>query len=203
VDITKKIDFKHKLTNFFGGLGYFSCAAQWFWVILLYFSYFRAIMTLMAPIADTDTTKIIETLPTVTQSINPLAFVVGSIIVITVIAVTIFVIIKMPSTIAKTGQKLVHKSSESILPIALRIQKKKETKKNKIKLNFSLILIIKILIIIIPIILTFTSQFIKDQTFDFDIAMYVSVFLLCLSSIFFCIQYVFARLFAIDKQNIL
>ena len=154
----------------------------------------------MTPAADV---KPIEIVPAViTQSVNPLTFVVGSIILITVIAITIFVIVKMPSTIAKTGQKIVRKSTESVIPIILNIQNKKESKRNKIKLSFGLILIFKTLLIIIPVILTYTSQFIKDSTFDFYIAMYVSIFLLIISIVSFGIQYLLARLFSVNRQDI-
>lgn len=198
METNKKPNFKQKFTNFFGGLGYLGCAAQWLWVVLLYFSYIRGIISLMAPIA---TTEVVETLPVV-QPINPLTFVIGSIAVISMVALTIFVFVKMPSTIAKTSEKFIHKSAESVTPILLRIQKKKETKRNRIKLTFGLILIIKISLIIIPVILSFMSQHIKNNTFDFYIAMYVSIFLFCISLIFFGVQYIAARLFSVNKQDI-
>lgn len=198
METNKKLNFKQKFTNFFGGLGYLGCAAQWLWILLLYFSYIRRIISSVTPIANV---KPVEVVPVIVQPVNPLMFVIGSIILITMIVITIFVIIKMPSTIAKTGQKIVHKSTESIIPIILNIQNKK-TKRNKIKLTFGLTLIIKILLIIIPVILTYTSQFIKDSTFDFYIAMYVSIFLFCISLIFFGIQYLLARLFSVNKQAI-
>lgn len=199
MDISKKPNFKQKLTNLFGGLGYICCATQWLWALLLYFSYIRRIISLVTPIANV---KPVEVVPVIIQPVNPLTFVVGSIILIIMIAITIFVIIKMPSIIAKTGQKIVHKSTENVIPIILNMQNKKETKRNKIKLSFGLILIFKILLIIIPVILTYTSQFIKDSTFDFYIAMYVSTFLLIISTVLFGIQYLLARLFSVSKQDI-
>jgi len=199
VDISKKPDIKQRLTNFFGGLGYICCATQWLWALLLYFSYIRRIMSLVTPVANV---KSVVIAPVIVQPVNPLMFVVGSIILITMITITIFVIVKIPSIIAKTGQKIVHKSTENVIPIILNMQNKKETKRNKIKLSFGLILIFKILLIIIPVILTYMSQFIKDSTFDFYIAMYVSTFLLMISVILFGIQYLLARLFSVNKQDI-
>ena len=199
MDTSKKPKFKLKFTNFFGGLGYLGCAAQWLWVVLLYFSYIQRFISLVTPVANV---KIVEVVPVIAQPVNPLMFVVGSIILITMIAITIFVIVKMPSTIAKTGQKIVHKSTESVIPIILNIQNKKETKRNKLKLSFGLILIFKTLLIIIPVIFTYTSQFIKDSTFDFYIAMYVSIFLLTISILLFGIQYLLAKLFLISRQDI-
>ena len=156
-------------------------------------------MSLVTPVANV---KSVVIAPVIVQPVNPLMFVVGSIILITMITITIFVIVKIPSIIAKTGQKIVHKSTENVIPIILNMQNKKETKRNKIKLSFGLILIFKILLIIIPVILTYMSQFIKDSTFDFYIAMYVSTFLLMISVILFGIQYLLARLFSVNKQDI-
>lgn len=143
-----------------------------------------------------------EPLPVVTQAPSPLLLVIGLIIAAIMVALTIFVIIKLPSTITKTSRKLVHKSADAITPTILHIQHKKDTKRNKIKLNFGLVLIIKMSLVIIPIILSFMSQFIERQSFDFYIAMCVSLFLASLSFIFFGIQYSLMKLLSIDKKDV-
>jgi len=200
VDNNKKPNFKREFTNFFGSLGYLSCAMQWLWAILLYYSYLIGAVAFITP---NPVVEVIETQPIVNQPPNPLMFVFGSIVLIVIVALTIYVIVKMPSIIAKTSQKLVHKSADSVAPTLLHIQNKKDTKKNKIKLTFGLVLAIKVFLIIVPVVASYLSQYIKDQTFDFNIAMYVGLFLAGCSLVFFAIQYTFMRLFSISKTDII
>lgn len=200
MDNNRKSNFKQKFLNFFGSLGYLFCVMQWLWAILLYYNYIIGVVTFITP---SPVTEIVANTPVVGQTPNPLFFIFGSIILITMVAVTIYVIVKMPSIVAKTSQKFVHKSADSVAPVLLHMQKKKNTKRNKIKLTFGLVLIIKISLLIIPVVASFLSQFIEHQTFDFGIAMYVSFFLAGLSLISFSIQYVLARVFLISKENII
>lgn len=197
---SKKTNFKQKFSNFFGSLGYLSCATQWLWAILLYYNYIIGVVSFITP---SPVVEVVKTQPLVGQSLNPIYFIFGSIILITMVALAIFVIIKMPSVVAKTSQKFVHKSADSVVPTLLHIQNKKDTKKNKIKLSFGLVLAIKIFLTIAPVVASFLSQFIDNQTFNFDIAMYVGLFLAGLSLIFFGIQYALTKVFLISKENII
>lgn len=172
---------------------------QWFWAIALNFSLIQTFVTLTSPNVDNPITK-----PPVAVgfSPNPLFLVITSAIAIAVIALTIYIIVKIPSTIVKTSKKIVHSAAENITPIALRIQHKKDTKKNHIKLSSSLILIIKILLIIVPVILSFTSQFLDKQMLDYNIAIGVALWMAGFSLILFAIQYSLSRIFSLPKGEL-
>ncbi len=197
---SQKINFKQKLSNFFGSLGYISCVGQWFWAILLYYSY---LIGLVAFITPNPVVEVVDPQPIVSQPQGPLMFVIGAIFLVAMVVLTIYVIVKMPSMISKTSQKIVHKSADSMAPALLHMQNKKETKKNKIKLTFGLILVIKAVLIIIPIAASYFSQYIENQTFGFDIAMHVSLFLAGCSLVFFAIQYALARVFSTHEEDII
>jgi hypothetical protein len=128
--------------------------------------------------------------------------IIAAAITIIMVVFTIYVIVKMPSTIVKTGKKVVHETADNVTPLVLRIQHKKDTKKNYIKLTPQIILVIKIILIIAPVMLIFTSQSIENQMIDYSIAMFVSFLLTCFTVMFFIFQYFLARLFAIKRQDL-
>jgi len=200
VNIDKKITLKQKISNFFGAIGYFCIVMQWFWVVLLYFSYIKSVISLMQP--NNVDVKPAKNLVFSVQAPDPLLTLLGIIIAVVMLGLTIFILIKMPSTIAKTSQKIVQKTANGIAPTLLHVQNKKETKKNKIKLTFELIIMLKIILIILPAFLSFMSQFIEKQTFAFDITMFIGIFLAGFSVTSFLIQYSLANFLNVKKCDI-
>jgi len=116
--------------------------------------------------------------------------------------ITMYIIVKIPSTIVKTTKKALHNTAENVTPLVLRIQHKKDTKKNHINLTPRLVLILKIILIIAPLILSFTSKFVDKQMFDFYIAMLISLWLACASIVFFAFQYILAVILSTKRQDL-
>ena len=198
MDITKKSNLKSKFTNFFGGLGYFFCVLQWSWVLVLYFNILKDFVGFFE-----SSDQLVEPTPaTISSPISPFLITIGALVVIFMLALTFYVIIKMPSAINKSAKKIVHKSADSFAPLVLRIQKKKDNPKNKTKLTFELVLILKIALIIVPIILSILSRFISNQIIDFYIAICTSLFLAGLSLISFVIQYILVKLLIVKKIDV-
>jgi hypothetical protein len=198
VSITAKTNFKTNVTNFFGAFGYFCCSLQWFWVILLYSSFITGLALYMSQGADNN---VVES-PAVINQGSTLSMIILAVTAIIIVALTIYILIKIPSTIVKTSKNIVHKTAEDATPLILRIQHKKDNKRNHLKLTPRLILGMKVILIIAPVILSLTSQFIDKQIIDFYIAMYVSLLLAILSVIFFVFQYILASIFVINRQDI-
>lgn len=194
-----KINLKKNVANLLGAFGYLFCSLLWLWAILLYFSLIKAFALFISPSVENNVAK---SSAVVDSGPNTLPIIVVAVITIIMAVLTIYIFIKIPSIIAKTSKKIVHKTAENITPTVLRIQNRKDTKKNHIKLTSHLILIIKIVLIITPIILSFLSRFMEKQIFDFYIVMYVSVWLAGISMIFFVIQYFLARLLLVKRQDL-
>lgn len=196
--IRTKTNLKTNVANFFGAFGYFSCSLQWFWVILLYSSFITGLALYMSQGAENN---VVES-PVVVGQGSALAMIILVVTTIIIVALTVYILIKIPSTIVKTGKNIVHKTAEDVTPLILHIQHKKDNKRNHLKLTPRIILSMKIMLIAIPVILSFTSQFIDKQIIDFYIAMYASLWLACFSVIFFVFQYILASLFAIKRQDL-
>lgn len=184
-------NIKKGITNSFGSLGYFFCFLQWFWVIMLYFSVIQSVTLFVTPTAD----KQIEQTPDFTFTLlGPLDAVIVAIVTGIMIVITIYVLIKIPISIVKNSNKVVRKTTETMAPIVIKSQHKKDTKKNRAMITPKLALIMKLLLVIIPIALTTTSGLLEKPSIDYSIAMIVGCGLACLSVMFFAIQYVSAGL---------
>ncbi len=199
MDKRKKINLKKIAVNLFGAIGYFFCSLQWFWATALYLSVIQNFVVFISP---EPSKKVNISSPAVYLNPNPLTTALSVIILIIVVMFTLYITLKLPSTLAKTSKNIVHETAEKIAPITLKLQHKKDTKKMRLQLTPRIILIMKILLILVPILLAFMSQFIQKQSIDFFIAMYVSLGLACLSLIFFAIQYSLARFLPVKYQEL-
>ena len=191
-----KIKIKKYIINFFGATGYLIIVLQWLWIFMLYFDPIKDFVTSISK----DNSPVSQ--PSISLEPNILLVIMAGIITAVMIILTIYTLIKMPGILIKNSKKVVVKTAKAAAPMVLKYQHKKDSPKNRIKLTLQLIIIIKLTLIILPIILTILSQLTENQTFDFRISIYVSSFLAGFSFILFVFQYLFAHLFAIDRQEI-
>jgi len=199
-----KNNIKKGVANLFGAIGYLVCSMQWLWAVALNFSLVKSLTLFISPDANNPVPK--QTVVAIANNgsgSNVLLMFIGIFFVIIMIGITIFILIKMPSTIVSAGKKVVHGAAENVTPLVLHAQHKKDNKQNRKKLSARLVVILKISIIIIPLVLAYTSKFTESQMLDIDIAMIVAAWLSGFSIIFFAAQYLFVKLFEIKKQDIL
>lgn len=182
-----------------GGAGYFFISLQWFWVILLYSSLITGLAKTMSP---EPTSHVVESTPVVNLSSSIPMIIITVVITFIMAALTMYILIKIPSTLMKASKKVVHSAAENATPLVLQAQNKKDTKRNYLKLTPLLVVIMKIILVITPVILTFSSQFLEKQTLNFYLAMYVSLWLFGFSTIFFVLQYILASFLSVKKQEL-
>lgn len=195
-----KANFRKGFVNLLGAFGYLFCALQWLWAMLLYFSLINSLFLLIS--ANSTKINIDKTPAAVGPSVG-IPFIAFSVIIIVVmLALTIYVIFKVPSTIVKTGKKLVNETAEDIMPLLLKAQHKKDTKKRHLKLTSLLVLIIKIGLLITPLALSLLSRFLEKQMFDYNVVIFISLWLAGFSFISFCLQYLLAKVLAVKRQDI-
>jgi len=203
--VSKKSKTKIKVgvTNFLGFGGYFFSALQWFWVVVLYSSLIEGLAKSITPASEPQQ---VQVQPVIVVSAGPpsvLQIIFTFAVVVVMIALTVYVIWKMPSIFAKTGKKLVHDTADTFAPVVLRVQNKPITKKNRYKLSSSIVILMKIIIVVLPIILTFSSIFLEKQIVEYYIAIIITIWLASFSIVFFVAQYLVISLFRIKKPEIL
>lgn len=197
MDVRTKNSLKKSIVNIVGAFGYFFCSMQWLWAIMLNFSLIRAILLFFSPNFDN---QVARPASVADLGSNPIFIAIAVLTTVVMVLATIYVLIKMPSTIVKTSKKAVHETASNVTPLILRIQHKKDTKRNYIKLTPRIILLIKTILIIAPVLLIFTPQSIDNQMISHSMAVYVGFCLACMSGVFFAIQYLLAGLLEVKKQ---
>lgn len=190
---------KKRVTNAFGFFGYLLCFLQWFWAVILYLSVIQSAVLFVSPRANEPIEQphhVAVTPPSSSEMI------IAVIVVVVMVAITIYALFKIPIGIVKTGNKVVHKTAETMAPMVIRAQHKKDTKRVHAKITSKLILAIKLLLIVIPVVLTAASGLLEKQPLDYSIVMTIGWTLACLSVVFFAIQYVLARLLHVKTSDL-
>jgi hypothetical protein len=190
---------KRSVANFFGAFGYLFCSLQWFWAILLYSSAIQSVILLIAPNADSHIEHPAKPVFALPSSVEVIIL---AIVVVVMIIVTVYVLMKIPASIVKTGNNVVYKTAETITPLVVKVQHKKDTKKFRSKIAAELMPIIKLFLVVIPVGLTFGSSLVEKQSISYSIALIVGSGLACLSVIFFSVQYMLASVFHVKLKDL-
>lgn len=187
------------MTNTFGAFGYLFCFLQWLWVTMLYFTVIQSVLLLLFPPPSEQAQQppsLVFTPP------SQLELIIVIIVVVLMVLLTIYVLIKMPLTIAKAGRKTVHKTTEKVVPLAIKAQRKKDTKKLREWLSVKIVFVLKVLLVGIPAILAVGSWLLEEPPIDYVITVVIAGGLAGLSVIFFAAQYLLAALFRIKLSNL-
>lgn len=194
-----KSSVKKGIANTFGYVGYFFCFLQWLWAALLYFSAIQAAILFVSPDADAP----VRQTPSFAVSLpDPVTTTIVAIIVVVMVAVTIYALIKLPVDIAKNSDKIVHKASRAAVPLVMKVQHKKDTKKNRLALTPKIIIILKLTLIVIPVILAVLSGLTPKLSIDYRIAVIIGCGLAVFSGLSFGIQYFVARVLRVTSSDI-
>lgn len=206
-----KEDFKKNIVNSFALVGYFMCFLQWLWVVLLYYSLIEKIGRVLYSDSSSSgedsllvPVRIINIGSSGGVSLPGLDFIMILVtfsIAAVVIVLTLYYLLKMPSTIVKTSEKIVHEAANKVLPLALRLQHKKDTKRNKVKITPKLIIIIKAFLLILALILTCLSKFVDNPYMDLNIAIIVGGILAGFCFCMYLLQYCFGWLLKISLND--
>jgi hypothetical protein len=163
----------------------------------------------LLPVAEgPDQTVVPELPPPViidVSSPNPIA-IIAVLVTIAFIGLSIYMFIKIPKTIVKTGNKVVHTSAETVAPVVMRIQHIDEPARHPKKLKFltgRLVIIMKMVIIIIPLTISLCAQLAGQTTVDFNIVVNASLWLAGLAIVFFVVQYSLAKVLSVKQEDLL
>lgn len=188
----KRETIKSGIVRLTGAIGYLFCSLQWLWTIMLF----------MPAILGSEFVKQMQqksVAPPPVQPIDLSGFGMIFAIIITVIALvaTIYILIKMPSSIGKSGSKITHKAANAALPIVTR--HKILPAKKRLQLTARLLFAIKLSLCIIPFVtMLFADSGVADIT-QTVITTIGGVLAIC-SIIFFSIQALLAKLLHVNYK---
>jgi hypothetical protein len=190
---------KKSVVNTFGTLGYLFGFLQWLWAIVLYLS---VIQSTTSFINNKDTTQIVEPATFSISMPGPLGVIILGVTIVVMVAITIYAIVAVPRSIVKVSNKVVHKAAESVAPMVIKAQHKKDTKRTRIQLTARLILVVKAALVITPLLITAASRLLEVQFIDYSIALIVGCGLASLSFILFALQYILGAVLRVKVTDI-
>ncbi|MGB2787446.1 MAG: hypothetical protein WBB94_03635 [Candidatus Saccharimonadaceae bacterium] len=196
---SKNSNWRLQIANFLGGVAYFFCLLGWFWSTILYLPTLKVLLEQFMSYYPRATSE--TKVPIQTGEPNELVALVGIIVTLVMIALTIYVLIKLPLTIAKAGKKITHEPAEMIAPLVAKHQHKKDTPKQRRIIAYRLTLIFKVVLVTFPVILTVFSQLI-DQLLEISVSLAMSSALGTVAGTFFAVQMLVANAWKLDRKSL-
>lgn len=129
---------------------YLSCVLQWLWVLVLG----------LPPLIDSGALDMLTTPPPPTPEFttpessdpSPMAWVAVVIVTVIMLAVTVFVLIRLPRSIARTGERMLETTTEAVLPVITH--HKQLPAKKRVVLSRRIMLSIRLLLTLLPFIIS-------------------------------------------------
>lgn len=186
------------IANLFGTLFYLSCLLQWMWAALPYMPWIVRIAELLqAPVAAPAEPA---NVPVITSSPPSMTLVIiTGIITVAIIVATIYVLIKIPTAVAKSGQKITQNASARIVPIVTHHAKLAPKKRRR--LTARIIIYLKLIVCTAPIILS-VCAFTINTSLDYAIIMFVAAVLGIGSFTLLALQAFFAKWLKLKPEDI-
>ena len=159
------------LPRLFEGAGYMMCLLQWLWVMILILPALLEsglITSLLPKVTEHHASQHIATGPP-----SPVLILVGGIVTILMLALSVFVLLKFPSTVAKTGTAITHKSADAIVPVVTH-HKVLPAKKRRL-ITGRVLFYIKLLLVLVPLAACFAVPI--DAHFSRTLVVFIGSFL--------------------------
>lgn len=175
------------VVNIFGGLFYVCCLLLWLWAALPYLPWLISLATTIQPSSSHPpvTTHVASQPPSL------MLMLLASIIVVALLAATAYVLIKMPMTIGKTGEKITKRTSQYLVPVVSHHAKLSPKKRRQIATR--LVVDIKIVMCIVPVV-SIGLSFAATRTIPYDVSLLVVAFLAGVSLLLLSTQMLLAKL---------
>ncbi len=184
------------VVSFLGTLFYLSCLLQWMWATLPYLpGIVRLAEILRRPVNTPAPTQ------EITSSGPPslLLLIIAFAATAAIIGVTLYVLIKFPVAIAKSGQKMTQRASSFIVPAITHHTKLPEKKRQR--LTARVIVYIKLGVCVVPIILSACTYFLEVEI-GYDIIMIVAATLAIGTLLLLGAQLSFAKWLKVKSSKI-
>lgn len=174
------------LANTFGTFGYLSCLLQWLFVSLLYLPLLldnKQLKSFLLPEPVEQPTRVIA-------ASEPSLFliVIAGVFTVLMLIFTVYIMLRAPFAIAKTGKSITKKTAEAIVPLV--VHHKLSPAKERI-LTVRLIKIIKLIIVIVPLLINLSAVLVP-LALPQDVTLFVGASLAIGSLIWFSLQYISA-----------
>ena len=165
---------RHLAARFFLGLCYIFITLQWLWIFAVGLP---PLIKSGALDGLTPTSSSVPAEPSVASGgeLSPVVAVVIGIVTLVFLALTIIIMIRLPRTVAKTGDKIIHQATEAVIPVVAHQHALSAKKKQQLSRRITAL--IQLLLIILPLLVAFLLPAVEALTHQV-----VMVLALCLAA---------------------
>lgn len=136
--------------------------------------------------------------PSASSGIGSVDFLITGGVVIAMVAVFIYVVRTLPSTILRAGDAVVRKPAEALVPFVLK-QTTPVSKKRRLEVTMRLIIIIKVILVLLPLIILIPLQVVDYKPLE-PLALWIVVsFSAVMSALWFTLEYILIRILRVAR----
>lgn len=187
--------------NVMGSIGYVACLLQWLWamIILLPSMIESPIFKFFVPDTTETPPPVVQPTPS-SEGIPAIITVIALLLGVAIVIGTIYVMfVKLPRSVAKTGEKVTHTAATVISPVI--IEHIHVPAKQRRTIPMLVIVVTKLLLVFLPLGLLLFAQGI-EVAMSFDLIMLIGIFLFSWAFILFALQFVLSQLLRVDYKTI-
>ena len=147
MNVTK---LRNLTASIFLGLAYLFVVLQWLWILALGLPSLveTGVFESLTPPQQTE-----QPAPVTPSEFSPVLTLLAGIITLVFLALTVVILIKIPKTISQTGDKIIHQTTEAIIPVITH--HKKITKQKKYQLSQKITAAMQLALLLLPLIIAF------------------------------------------------
>lgn len=185
------------MTHFCASMGYLFCLLLWVWcamqLLYPYITRDKALWVIPEP-HDQPEITLPQGIPSGADLPQPIAIALVAIITIVMIGCGLYMLVMLPRNIAKTGERVVKKTTKAVAPLATKSHQP-VSKKQRIILNARIAAGIKALACVVPVIVLMIWP--GAAPLSQHVVRIVAVFCAGMASLSFLLQYALARILGV------
>lgn len=196
----QKANRRRKFVNAVGAFAYINVAIQWVMAVAIFIPLISESPLLnpepAAPKTPVDPAAVGPSEPTI------FTFIGVTLVLLIALSLTAYALAKMPISLARTGRKVVQKSSMTLTTAVIKASGKRDSKKLRDAMTPKLVLLMKATILLLPIAIAFLSRYTPEPLMNEYLSLYLAVLLANWSFMLFVIQYGFAYTLGVKRTDI-
>ena len=189
-----------RIVNSFAVLAYLLLATQWMFSLVAYFPFVASLVPESPVVQPED--QVVGPVFTAPDEGSVLSFFIVAAVLVVMVGLTVYILAKIPSAVAKTGRKTVRSGSEALTHVYAKATHQKETKKLRLRLEHRAMVLMKIILLVAPVGLAYGVHLLPDTTLQPEIAIYLSAFFAQIVLVLFALQYLLAYLLGVKKTDL-
>jgi len=144
-----KVGWREVIANFFGMFGYFNVVLQWLFLLIFSLPFIQSLNITPEPSPDQPVIVILS--PETIHEPSLLSYIIIGLVVVVMVALSIYVLIRIPLSIVRSSHRIVDAGTDAIAPLVVRATHTRSPKKAERNLKPYISFAIKLIIALAPL----------------------------------------------------